>query len=126
MKCQLLHQANSSAGETVPVGGPPETVWTLCIRYESLAPTGIQTTIPQSPTYQPVRYSHHPKPIAISSGLQEFPFFQFPDNGFRSLVKVVHLLLPPRSGKSRAIPLPPLWAFGPVTGYLYLLVKVVI
>jgi hypothetical protein len=30
-------------------------------------------------------------------------------------------LLAPRSGKSKTIPLPPLlWAFGPVTGYLYL------
>jgi hypothetical protein len=36
------------------------------------------------------------------------------------VVLTTHLLLAPRSGKSRAIPLPPLWAFGPVTVYLYL------
>jgi hypothetical protein len=35
-------------------------------------------------------------------------------------VLTTHPLLAPRSGESRAIPLPPLWAFGPVTGYLYL------
>jgi hypothetical protein len=39
-------------------------------------------------------------------------------------VLTTHLLLAPRSGKSRAIPLPPLWAFGPVTGYLFLLIVV--
>jgi hypothetical protein len=36
------------------------------------------------------------------------------------VVLTTHLLLAPRSGKSRAIPLLPLWAFGSVTGYLYL------
>jgi hypothetical protein len=36
-------------------------------------------------------------------------------------VLTTHPLLALRSGKSRAIPVPPLWAFGPVTGYLYLL-----
>jgi hypothetical protein len=37
------------------------------------------------------------------------------------VVLTTHSLLAPRSRKSRAIPLPPsLWAFGPVTGYLYL------
>jgi hypothetical protein len=38
------------------------------------------------------------------------------------VVLTTHPLLAPRSGKSRAIPLPPLWTFGPVTGYLYLYV----
>jgi hypothetical protein len=36
----------------------------------------------------------------------------------RGVVLTTHPLLAPRSGKSRAIPLPPLWAFEPVTGYL--------
>jgi hypothetical protein len=36
------------------------------------------------------------------------------------VVLTTHPLLVPRSRKSRAIPLPPLWAFGSVTGYLYL------
>jgi hypothetical protein len=39
------------------------------------------------------------------------------------VVLTAHPLLAPRSGKSRAISLPPLWAFRPVTGYLYLLHK---
>jgi hypothetical protein len=39
----------------------------------------------------------------------------------RGVVLTTHPLLVPRSRKSRAIPLPPLWAFGSVTGYLYLL-----
>jgi hypothetical protein len=33
------------------------------VQETSLALTGFQTTIPQSPTYQPVRYSPHPIPI---------------------------------------------------------------
>jgi hypothetical protein len=36
------------------------------------------------------------------------------------VVLTTHPLLAPRSRKSRAIPLPPLWAFGSVTEYLYL------
>jgi hypothetical protein len=36
-------------------------------------------------------------------------------------VLTTHLLLVSRSRKNRAIPLLPLWAFGSVTGYLYLL-----
>jgi hypothetical protein len=35
------------------------------------------------------------------------------------VVLTTHHLLALRSRKSRAIPLPPLWAFGSVTGYLY-------
>jgi hypothetical protein len=38
----------------------------------------------------------------------------------RGVVLTTHPLLAPRSRKSRAIPLSALWAFGPVTGYLYL------
>jgi hypothetical protein len=38
------------------------------------------------------------------------------------VVLTTHTLLAPRSGKSRAIPLPPLWLFGPVTGYFYVLI----
>jgi hypothetical protein len=38
----------------------------------------------------------------------------------RGMVLTTHLLLAPRSGNSTAIPLPSLWTFGPVTGYLYL------
>jgi hypothetical protein len=37
------------------------------------------------------------------------------------VVLTTHPLLVPRSRNSRAIPLPPVWAFGPFTGYLYLL-----
>jgi hypothetical protein len=38
----------------------------------------------------------------------------------RGVVLTTHPLLVPRSRKSRAIPLPPFWSFGSVTGYLYL------
>jgi hypothetical protein len=38
----------------------------------------------------------------------------------RGVMLTTHPLLAPRSGKIRAIPLLPLWAFGSVTGYLYL------
>jgi hypothetical protein len=41
----------------------------------------------------------------------------------QGVVLIIHPLLVPRSRKSTAIPLPPpspLWAFGSVTGYLYL------
>ena len=73
VKCRLLHQANLCAGETAPAGGP-QTLW---IRDRSLAPVRIRTTIPQSPTNQPVRYSHFPTPsfpVAFSS----CPFSVFP------------------------------------------------
>jgi hypothetical protein len=39
-------------------------------------------------------------------------------------VLTTHPLLAPRSRKSRAILLTPIWAFGSVTGYLYLFIKV--
>jgi hypothetical protein len=38
-------------------------------------------------------------------------------------VLTTHRLLVPRSRKSRAIPLPPRWAFGSVTRYLYLFLR---
>jgi hypothetical protein len=38
------------------------------------------------------------------------------------VVLTTHPLLAPRSRKTRDIPLPPLWAFVPVTGYLFLLI----
>jgi hypothetical protein len=41
------------------------------------------------------------------------------------MVLTTHSLLAPRSRKSRAIPLPLLWAFGPVTGYLYLYLTII-
>jgi hypothetical protein len=53
-------------------------------------------------------------PASCTMGTGSFPGVKRPGRGADH-----PLLLAPRSGKSRAIPLPPLWAFGPVTGYLY-------
>jgi hypothetical protein len=58
-------------------------------------------------------------PASCTMGTGSFPGVKRP-----GVVLTTHPLLAPRSGKSRAIPLPPLWAFGPVTEYLYLFTSI--
>jgi hypothetical protein len=58
-------------------------------------------------------------PASCTVGTRSFPGVKQPGP-----VLTTHPLLVQRSRKSRAISLPPLWAFGSVTGYLYLLHRV--
>jgi len=66
--------------------------------------------------FPPVQTGPGAHPVSCTMGTGSFPGVKCG----RGVLLTTHLLLAPRSCKSRAIPLPLLWATaGPVTGLLY-------
>jgi len=64
----------------------------------------------------PVQTGPGAHPVSCTMGTGSFPGLKYG----RGVLLTTHLLLVPRSWKSRAIPLPTLWATtGPIMGILY-------
>ena len=78
---------------------------------------GPRDRIPVGRDFPPVQTGPGAHPASCTMGTGSFPGVKYG----RSVLLTTHPLLVPRSWKSRAIPLPTLWATtGPVTGfYLY-------
>ena len=73
--------------------------------------------IPVGRDFPPVQTDPGAHPASCTMGTGSFPGIKYS----RGVLLAIHLLLVQRSLKSRAIPLPTLWATtGPVTGTLYL------
>ena len=73
--------------------------------------------IPVGRDFSPVQTGPGVHPASCTMGTRSFPGVKCR----RGVLLTIHPLLVPRSWKSRAIPLPTLWATtGPVTGTLYL------
>ena len=71
--------------------------------------------------FRPSRPAHGAHPASCTMGTGSFPGVKYG----RDVLLNTHPLLVPRSWKSRAIPLPTLWATtGPATGPLYLYITV--
>ena len=72
--------------------------------------------IPVERDYPPIQTGSEAHPASCTMGTGSFPGVKYS----RGLLLTTHALLVPWSWKSRAIPLPTLWATtGPVTGTLY-------